>query len=646
MSLRWSPSHSTSLRAALAAAALSALAAACGGVDGSGDKSKLEDDGKEGLERYDEVSAAADPAGWTEVRVVESAHPYANNFRNTWSVSGSAGAQEMRVVFERFELEENYDTVVVANASGDSTTRHTGTLTNREVVVAGERVELRMTTDGSVTGWGFRARIFERRGCACPAVYMPVCGADGRTYSNACAAGCANAAVAAQGECRAAAWVSVPQNPAVESAHPYANNTNRSWTINVPGARQLRLTFSRIDLERNYDFVRLFDATGRRVTEYTGRSTNVVSPTIQGSSVRIQLTSDRSTTGYGFQVSAVEAIGGCASDAECGANEQCAAVTCIAAPCFNVCQARAPQYQTVTVAALEANPAAFDGRAIEVVATPALQTAICTKVACGANNPCCNRCSAGFTIGSGSRSISLARVSGDAFGCSGNECNYESSCTPAIDPRNPGPYTFRGTFQVQSFGGLVLNLDSFTAAGCAPGGCSGETCSNAPGGTASVCVFRPEFACYQQATCAAQADGLCGWTQTPALQQCITAAQTTQPTIVSASGLPAPIPDASTTGVSARLTVAGAAAGRTVRVDVAITHTYRGDLRVVLTAPNRREQVLHANSGGSFDDLVLENVDVSALLSGAAANGVWTLRVTDNARSDVGSLDAFSLRVE
>jgi hypothetical protein len=58
------------------------------------------------------------------------------------------------------------------------------------------------------------------------------------------------------------------------------------------------------------------------------------------------------------------------------------------------------------------------------------------------------------------------------------------------------------------------------AGACFRGGCSGEICSDNPN-VASACIFKPEFACYQNARCERQANGQCGWTQTPELTQCL-----------------------------------------------------------------------------------------------------------------------------
>jgi hypothetical protein len=60
-----------------------------------------------------------------------------------------------------------------------------------------------------------------------------------------------------------------------------------------------------------------------------------------------------------------------------------------------------------------------------------------------------------------------------------------------------------------------------TGGACVKGGCSGTVCEEAGNDTVTTCEFKPEYACYQTATCERQADGKCGWTQSDALTQCL-----------------------------------------------------------------------------------------------------------------------------
>jgi serine protease len=79
----------------------------------------------------------------------------------------------------------------------------------------------------------------------------------------------------------------------------------------------------------------------------------------------------------------------------------------------------------------------------------------------------------------------------------------------------------------------------------------------------------------------------------------------------------------------------------TLQVSVTIYHTYRGDLKVDLVAPDGSVYVLHNRSGGSADNIIATyTVNASSEL----ANGTWNLRVNDNAAGDTGYLDKWSLQ--
>jgi hypothetical protein len=58
---------------------------------------------------------------------------------------------------------------------------------------------------------------------------------------------------------------------------------------------------------------------------------------------------------------------------------------------------------------------------------------------------------------------------------------------------------------------------------CFKTGCSSEVCADRD--VVTACIFRPEFACYQKAVCARQANGECGFTQTSELTSCLARAR-------------------------------------------------------------------------------------------------------------------------
>jgi subtilisin-like proprotein convertase family protein len=111
------------------------------------------------------------------------------------------------------------------------------------------------------------------------------------------------------------------------------------------------------------------------------------------------------------------------------------------------------------------------------------------------------------------------------------------------------------------------------------------------------------------------------------------------------------IPDNSREGVVSSVMVP-APKGKKVKIGVDIEHTWRGDLVVVLSSPDGRDYVLHRRSGGSQDNLVgvygesLESASSIDALANVDVDGLWTLKVTDNASRDVGVLRAWAVIVE
>ncbi|MGH8050527.1 MAG: PKD domain-containing protein [Arenimonas sp.] len=81
-------------------------------------------------------------------------------------------------------------------------------------------------------------------------------------------------------------------------------------------------------------------------------------------------------------------------------------------------------------------------------------------------------------------------------------------------------------------------------------------------------------------------------------------------------------------------------AAATTSVTVAIAHTYQGDLKVDLVAPDGSLYNIHNRTGAGTDNI---NKTVTLNVSSEALNGTWKLQVNDNASGDVGKIDSWSI---
>lgn len=96
------------------------------------------------------------------------------------------------------------------------------------------------------------------------------------------------------------------------------------------------------------------------------------------------------------------------------------------------------------------------------------------------------------------------------------------------------------------------------------------------------------------------------------------------------------------TTVNSPITVSGRSGNAPASTSVAvnIVHTYSGDLKVDLVAPDGTVYVLQNRTGGSADNV---NKTFTVNVSSEALNGTWNLRVNDNAAGDTGYINSWSV---
>jgi subtilisin-like proprotein convertase family protein len=112
------------------------------------------------------------------------------------------------------------------------------------------------------------------------------------------------------------------------------------------------------------------------------------------------------------------------------------------------------------------------------------------------------------------------------------------------------------------------------------------------------------------------------------------------------------IPDANSSGVTDGIEVATVGVVTGIEVEVDISHTYRGDLRVTLVPPNVDPIPLHDREGGGANDI--KTIYTAANSSPLAhfvqrqpmAEGTWVMHVSDFASGDVGRLNRWRLKLD
>lgn len=96
--------------------------------------------------------------------------------------------------------------------------------------------------------------------------------------------------------------------------------------------------------------------------------------------------------------------------------------------------------------------------------------------------------------------------------------------------------------------------------------------------------------------------------------------------------------------VDSPITVSGRSgnAPSNASVTVAIVHTYQGDLKVDLVAPDGTLYNIHNRTGAGTDNI---NKTVTLNLSSEVLNGTWKLRVNDNGAGDTGYINSWSIKM-
>lgn len=111
----------------------------------------------------------------------------------------------------------------------------------------------------------------------------------------------------------------------------------------------------------------------------------------------------------------------------------------------------------------------------------------------------------------------------------------------------------------------------------------------------------------------------------------------------------ASIPDNTPTGVVDEISISDVANSSQLSIDVNISHTYSGDIKLILTSPSGTAIILRNPSSESSDNIIgnfpndFTPYESLSVFDGEDLNGTWSLTAKDTASQDIGTLNNWAI---
>jgi len=205
--------------------------------------------------------------------IIESRHPYANNYEDNWTIS-EPGVAEIRIHFYKLELKDYGDTLTMRGKEDNFLKGWEDTLKEDYWTewYTGNTLKLELKTDRSGTAYGFLVDKVETRGTVPPPLPEP--------------------------------------EAIIESCHPYANNCNKTWEIYNPDEEQVRIHFYKLELGDYGDTLTLRDKDDNFLKEWRNTlEEDYWTEWFNTTGLKLRLKTDSSGTAYGFLIDKIEIRG-------------------------------------------------------------------------------------------------------------------------------------------------------------------------------------------------------------------------------------------------------------------------------------------------------------------------------------------------